>query len=217
MDKIWSKINSIGARMKAANAKQTKQTITVPSPSSSPVGTSGPTAATIGHRDDDEEAGPRHRRRRRTLDASRSVHRRAYVKGQLEDYRWTPVKDARYRGERLSAGEELPEHITRHIASWEAEHTRMARNHQFYMGRFLQRNPDAPTLFRKFFEYAQDRWGGEAEENYVRYCQRQRNRPEGSAVWNELKTIMRLWDKETNHNRNRMASINKIDFCSLIW
>lgn len=161
----------------------------------------------------------RGRRRRRTLAEDRSVHQRSYVLGTNQhDYEWTPSKDSAHTGERVTDGEPLPDYIQRHIEEWQqAENPRMARNHAFYRGRFLETHPEAPRLFRKFFEYAQHKWGSDDAEDYASYCRRERNRPESSAVWNELKTLMRRWDRDVNHNRNRMASINKIDFCSLIW
>lgn len=163
------------------------------------------------------------RRRRTEMRSHRTVYKRDYVQGRDQDYIWDADKEGQFTGERTTADKQVPEYIAKRINQWRSNsNPRMYRNHQFYKNQLVGKvREDVPTLFRKFYEYAQDKWiGRDAGGNivpYSVYCGQERNRPEDSAVWDELKKIIRLWDQQNYHNRHRTASINKVDFCSIIW
>lgn len=88
---------------------------------------------------------------------------------------------------------------------------------------------DVPRLFRKMYEYANDLALDKLKTtdavtddarhlyDYTQYCSMMRNRPENNAVWEELKKLIRTWDQVYHGNKDRTASINKYNFCDIIW
>lgn len=100
--------------------------------------------------------------------------------------------------------------------------SRLTRETQWYLREKNQLMDPLRKIFnylsKKTAERISNERGTEVRPiDYAEYCKKQRNRPGRGVVWEDLLMMLRKWDEKEHNGKKRMSSINKFQFCQLVW